>query len=253
MLDNRNIIIDVGMHDGKDSEYYARRGFSVIAFEANTEICQTARERFKNAELDEKIDIRNLAISNNSGEEVTFYVNKFNTTWSSLDKDIGSRRSGSDAVKVLTCNLSEELLDLHDKIHMIKIDIEGYDQIALEQVSKLPTHPPFISVENGGIDLLNTLKDMGYTGFQYSNQMYVPCQTVPSDSVHGDYIEHRFVRSQSGLFGHDLPLRWLDYEEAKSIAELLGEARRRLKGNLLAEAIGWFDLHAAKDPKRPAR
>ena len=40
-------IVDVGMHDGKDSEYYARRGYSVVAFEANPQICRVAQGAFQ--------------------------------------------------------------------------------------------------------------------------------------------------------------------------------------------------------------
>ncbi len=38
---NKSLIIDVGMHTGRDTEFYLKKGFEVIAIEANPRTYQT--------------------------------------------------------------------------------------------------------------------------------------------------------------------------------------------------------------------
>lgn len=237
----RNLIVDIGMHDGKDLFYYAKRGYNVIAFEANPEMCSMVAARL--SETDVTADVRNLAISDTPGE-ATFFVNRFNTTWSSLDKELGNRREGSYEITVQTCNLIDELSDVADQLYYVKIDIEGFDEIALGQVMNLDGFVPYISVENGSSRMLETLYDAGYSGFKFSNQRYVHTQKIPQNSPHGAQVEHTFIRSASGMFGEDLEGRWFTHDEAKRIITGLDLARNECPGNLWADAIGWFDLHA---------
>lgn len=237
-------VIDVGMNDGKDSEYYARRGFKVIAYEANPEVIERAGEKL--APHGDRIEVRNRAIAHEAGE-LTFYVNKFNDAWSSLNQTIGSRRSGSSEIRVQTVQLQTDLRPICEAIHFVKIDIEGYDEVALRQVLELPVLPTYLSVENGSRSMIERMGAAGYTGFKFSNQLYVPAQRIPADSKHGRAIEHSFLRSSSGLFGEDLQGRWLNQEEALKVIEALDAGRRLAPNNLWAETIGWFDLHAKRE------
>ena len=41
-------IVDIGMHDGKDTLYYASRGYKVIAYEANPELCTFVKQKLNN-------------------------------------------------------------------------------------------------------------------------------------------------------------------------------------------------------------
>ena len=242
MFPSRRTVVDVGMHSGSDSEYYARRGFKVIAYEANPELCQKASVNFVAAGLD--VDVRNRAISARE-ETVAFHINRFNTTWSSLDPELGSRRGGADVIEVSTCRLDRELRDVSEDLHYVKIDIEGFDAIALRQVLALEHPPDFVSVENGSPEMLKALSKAGYAGFKYSNQRYVSLQRIPENSRHGAMIQHTFRSGSSGLFGNDLGGRWLTLDEALAIFDGLAAGRRLAPNNLWAESIGWFDLHAA--------
>jgi spermidine synthase len=40
-----NLIYDIGMHDGSDSEFYLRKGYRVVAVEANPKLVEACRER----------------------------------------------------------------------------------------------------------------------------------------------------------------------------------------------------------------
>src|SRR5687768_9038758 len=42
-----DLIFDVGMHRGEDTEFYLRKGFRVLAFEANPALVESATRRFR--------------------------------------------------------------------------------------------------------------------------------------------------------------------------------------------------------------
>lgn len=44
-----DLIFDIGMHNGDDSDYYLKKGFRVIAIEANPTLCALGAARFKEA------------------------------------------------------------------------------------------------------------------------------------------------------------------------------------------------------------
>ena len=236
-------VVDVGMHDGADSMYYARRGFKVIAYEANPVLAAAGVNKFSEFNFD--ITVRNFAISDAAGQTVKFFVNKQRPQWSSLDAKLGSRAGGADEIAVATCNLADELARLGDKIHMIKIDIEGYDFVALKQISHLRHKPAFISVENGGARFINLLHDMGYSKFKFANQKYNSVQRILPNSKHGHRVDSTFLPHSSGPFGDDLPGRWLSMAEALRISDALDAGRAKAPDNLFADSIGWFDMHAA--------
>ena len=236
-------VIDVGMHDGADSMYYARRGFKVIAFEANPVLAQAGQDKFEEFGFD--IAVRNLAISDKAGQKVKFYVNTERPQWSSLDSALGTREGGATEIEVASCNLADELAPLGDRIHMVKIDIEGYDYVAVQQISLLRHKPAYISVENGGVYFINLMSEMGYQKFKFANQKYNSAQRILPNSKHGHPVDSTFLPHSSGPFGEDLPGRWLTKAEALKIGEALELARQAAPDNLFADAVGWFDMHAA--------
>ena len=42
-----DLIYDVGMHKGEDTDFYLRKGFRVVAFEADPDLTGYCRKRFK--------------------------------------------------------------------------------------------------------------------------------------------------------------------------------------------------------------
>jgi 16S rRNA A1518/A1519 N6-dimethyltransferase RsmA/KsgA/DIM1 with predicted DNA glycosylase/AP lyase activity len=46
-LVHQDLIYDVGMNNGDDTAYYLRRGFRVVAIEADTRLVRCAAERFR--------------------------------------------------------------------------------------------------------------------------------------------------------------------------------------------------------------
>ena len=42
------VIFDLGTNDGEDTAFYLKRGFNVVALEANPALCERERQRFRN-------------------------------------------------------------------------------------------------------------------------------------------------------------------------------------------------------------
>ncbi|WP_366550558.1 FkbM family methyltransferase [Ruegeria sp. ANG10] len=239
----KSIIVDIGMNDGKDTVYYRKRGFNVIAVEAIPDLCAAVTKHFEDLGVD-GVDIRNCAVTDGTADEVTFYVNKFNSAWSSVNERIGSRKDGAEKIVVPAVDLSEELGPVSKQILYVKIDIEGLDSVALSQIMNLPNLPKYVSVENGSLDMLETLHKNGYDRFKFSNQKYVEHQTISPSSPHGPVPDHKFITSASGVFGEDIPGKWISYEDAVKVQEGLNIAAGLSPDNLFAVVVGWFDLHA---------
>jgi len=41
-----NLVFDIGMHRGEDSEFYLKKGFRVIGVEANQELCEEVIKKY---------------------------------------------------------------------------------------------------------------------------------------------------------------------------------------------------------------
>ncbi len=62
---NHKLIYDVGLHRGQGTDLYLKKGFNVVAFEANPENAAFGRDRFKTAIDDERLTIIEGAITEN--------------------------------------------------------------------------------------------------------------------------------------------------------------------------------------------
>jgi len=71
-----NLIYDVGLHRGEDTDFYLKKGFDVVALEANPELIAQCKLRFQDAIAHGRLRIIEGAIAPTSaGEKVTFYRN----------------------------------------------------------------------------------------------------------------------------------------------------------------------------------
>ncbi|MEO0308391.1 MAG: FkbM family methyltransferase [Gloeomargarita sp. GMQP_bins_120] len=85
------LIMDIGMHEGKDTLFYLRKGFRVVAVEANPQFVKNVQSKLTDYIAKGQLIIENLAIGDREGE-VTFYVNLDNDQWSSLKREWGTRQ-----------------------------------------------------------------------------------------------------------------------------------------------------------------
>ncbi len=242
------IIFDLGLHSGDDTEFYLKKGFDVVAVEANPHLVAAAEQKFSNEVRMGRLTIVPYAIAPEAGK-VRFYLNRTNTAWSSVYESWGSRKRGADIVEVIAIT-PRMLFEQYGIPYYLKIDLEGMDEAvmrALEYFDK----PQYISFEGVGVPGFNLLAGYGYRKFAIVNQARVHTQKLPCPAKEGDYVDHVFMQGSSGSFGQELPVSWMSLEEATAERNRIDCLRRSVadrfpnsesKRHEAMKAIGWFDM-----------
>lgn len=228
------VIFDLGTNDGEDTAFYLKRGFKVVALEANPTLCEQARQRFRNEISEGRLSLLNVAIADRPGQ-AKFYVNLENDHWSSLDAGWAARDETKFKEITVECATLGSLFAQFGVPYYLKIDVEGADQSVLEQLRGNDLLPLFVSVEDCrlGFDYLGTMASCGYNAFKLLDQSLVPQM---KDTVTG----HAFPTGSSGPFGDDLPDKWLPYDR---MVKVYSQTVRDHAGNRLAPRSQWWDIH----------
>lgn len=267
------LIYDVGMHRGEDTEYYLKKGFRVIAFEANPQLVRRCKATFDHQIASGRLTIIEGAVApKEHGDRITFYKSS-NSVWGSIEPNWNKRNLtfGQTSEK-----LQVERVDFADVLHrygvpfFLKVDIEGGDRHVLKALQQFRIRPKLISMESEKVEFLNLkselklLHDLDYDKFRAVQQKTVPGSSIITEDLCGARIEHTFAADASGPFGDDLPQAWLNYEEVIATYRqifkcyrLFGDSSvlRRLKGDgvLYARRNGYLaDLYRAGTILMPA-
>lgn len=275
MKKNKNLIFDIGMHKGEDSEFYLRKGFNVVSFEADPDLADFCRKKFA-GELDSgQLTIVEGAIVDSELLDITegkvrFYKNNKVSVWGTVVNEWSERNSklGADdeLIEVSAVNFVE-CLNKYGIPYYMKIDIEGMDTVCLKSLLNFTEKPDYISIESEKVSLeklneeFELLTKLGYDHFQAINQSKLSSFREAKNGE-GKFLNYQFVRGSSGSFGKDLdPALWQNLSEIrnqyKSIFKgykLLGDhssVNKSAMGRLFSRAIdkffaypGWFDTHA---------
>lgn len=239
-------VYDIGMHEGQDTAFYLKKGFRVVAVEANRVLTDAARKRFAPFTDSGQLTILNVGIAaGESAAGLEFFVNDRFSEWSSFDRDIAGRdASPIHSITIPTRTLASIVAE-YGPAYFVKIDIEGYDAIALRSLLGVERKPRYVSVENGNQGMLGMLVSAGYDGFKYIQQKGISRLRVPVPAREGDYTGHLFPRGASGPFGEETPGDWLDADQVRAeiarVWDVDGSAKR--PGHI-EHIHGWFDLHA---------
>lgn len=260
------LIFDVGMHEGEDTAYYLRKGYRVIAFEANPDLVARCERRFESAVADGRLTIVFGAIADTAAPTIAFYRHRGMSVWGTTDPDWAARnaRAGShDAIEVPVVDFAGELAK-HGVPHYAKIDVEGADRVCLDALS--PGHVPrFVSIESDKTSLraveeeLDRLAALGYARFCAVQQQGMERRTITTKARDGSTFAYRFERHASGPFGDDLVWRdratvLAEYERIFRRYRRYGDASlmaRTRAGRVLRRQLdrfgafpGWYDTHA---------
>jgi FkbM family methyltransferase len=232
-----NLIYDVGMHIGQDTEFYLKKGFNVIAVEANPVLVRDAQNKFSKYIKSQRLIILNVGIGSNEGT-FPFYVNETLSEWSSFVEQIGSRGGKYNTILV-KCIPLHKIIAKFGVPYYLKVDIEGHDFQCIESLRSCAIKPKYVSVENGNGGLLECLRELGYDRFKFINQSKVAVISCSYPALEGNFVDHNFDWGSSGPFGEETTGRWKSYDEvAADITNYWSTP------NLNANVHGWFDLHA---------
>ena len=240
MTRDDQLIFDVGLHKGEDTEFYLKKGYRVVAFEANPNLVSLCRGRFSEELRSGQLHIIDGAIAPPADvDRVDFYVNE-KSVWGSTDLDWVNRNKSwgfeSEKVEVNRVDMAQVLRYFRIPFYL-KIDIEGADGLVLNALHRFVQKPQYVSIEANIVTPnqlemdLETLNSLGYKKFQIVQQQNIPGSQIITDTLRGDKIEHIFSEDASGAFGADLPNEWVNRDA------ILGLFSRPLPG--------WYDIHAS--------
>jgi FkbM family methyltransferase len=273
-----NLIYDVGLHKGEDTDFYLRKGFQVIGIEANPDLVANAKIRFQDAIARGRLRVLEGAVAPASaGDTVGFYANPGQSVWGTIDGNLAARNtmlgSPSKRTEIKRVDIAETYR-LFGIPFYLKIDIEGMDRLVIEQLRAFETRPQYVSFESTKVDFnqlkaeMDLLTSLGYTKFKVVQQSNIPGTKIRTRTLDEEQFEYVFEPDASGPFGDDLPSPWLTCDEALARYEVVFHRYRYFgdyslvrkmpkRGEKIIQKIyklstgyrgplpGWFDTHAS--------
>jgi FkbM family methyltransferase len=225
------LAFDAGMNNGDDTRYYLKKGWDVVAIEADPALCETVGEDLREFVDEGRLKILNVAVADEDGT-LEFHVDVVNSVRSSLkpNPERQMRRIEVPARKM------SSLVAEYGRPDFVKIDVEHVDQLVLREMIESDIKPPLISCEAHSFEILLLLWQMGYRDFRLVNgrAVHLDFRGVDIHKADGTTEKYTFPRHSSGPFGEDLPAPWSDIQQVA--AQWLH--RRALFGS------GWYDVHA---------
>ena len=281
----RDLIIDVGMHNGDDTAYYLHLGYRVLAIEANPILAEDARRRFATEIGHGRLTILNKGIS----DEQTispFYVCEKHSEWSSFNKEVASRDGAPFRVIDVPCVTMTQVLRQYGMPFFLKVDIEGNDKLAVFALTEGEDLPKYVSFEMGkntepmlshlhriGFDRFKLISQRNFAPLKYPpnrdvKRLHFRCSLIDGASL-GSKVARRIGREplrrlviptltdrdwtfrpgSSGPFGEATPGRWLTLEELRSThAHFQRSFQRRQRSPFWGERgwSFWADIHAMR-------
>jgi FkbM family methyltransferase len=264
-----DLIFDVGMNICEDTDFYLKKGFRVVAVEANPATCAAGVSRYPQEIASGQLTILNRAISETDGP-LRFFVCRTQSAWSTASIELRDQwaRQGAVFEQIeVPVTTAADLIDEFGVPHYAKIDIEGFDLICLKGFQRARARPDYLSVE---VDfykldaLIETLTELGYRRFALIGQAGIAAQRQPQEAREGRRIDYQFSRGCSGLFGRELPEPWVDAERLREDCDavvqqyrlsgalgrldgvpLVGRTIHQIRKKRFPLASDWYDIHAA--------
>ena len=277
---HRDLVYDVGMHKGEDAEFYLRKGFRVVGFEADPDLIRHCRQRLAPFVAAGRLAIVEGAIVGGPVSGLVRFMRNPRSVWGTVVPEWADRNArlgigSSSEIEVPVVDFCQAIQQ-HGIPYYMKVDIEGCDMICVETLQRFVERPDYVSLESDKLRFstvrheIDALARLGYDAFQAVDQSTLHhLQRPPSPATEGEYVAHVFEAGASGLFGSELPGRWRtrgeilrQYRAIRAGYVLLGDSGImtywRFKGawrlqNLTARLLGrftggdvpgWYDTHA---------
>jgi FkbM family methyltransferase len=270
------LVFDVGLHHGQDTDFYLKKGFRVVAFEADPSNAAFCRERFADAIASGRLTIIEGAITEDATrlgiETVKFFRNEDHSLWGSTNEDWAARNkvlgTTNETIAVAAVDF-EKCLEEYGVPHYLKADIVGSETICLRALLKFENKPDYISIRSeklvfGKLEYeFDLLEQLGYDRFKAVKQDF---EKVRSD-LGGELYE--WEEGASGPFGKETTGSWKsrgdtvrDYKNIFVKYWLFGDysyliqterGRRfitRLERVTRRSIPGWYDTHAVHSSLR---
>ena len=147
---NANLIYDVGLHKGEDSEFYLSKGFRVLAIEAVPELCELARWRLRTFIDCGQLTILNVALTEIKGP-LSFFVSGGPSAWGTANRKWAEWYRDVKGIQFTETSVPgirfSEVLEEFGMPHYLKVDIEGADILCLRGLLSFSERPRYVSIE----------------------------------------------------------------------------------------------------------
>ncbi len=271
-----DLIFDIGCNNGDDTDFYLKKGFRVVAIDADKALCEDVSKRFAAEIKAGRCEVIYGAVSEKGGGITTFYVCD-RPDWNTSDPYFVERNEKEGikyrSIDVPTVNIAD-VMEKWGTPYYVKIDIEGADAIPLKTMAGRTLVPTYISIEialhdfSEGMEQIRLLKDLGYTHFNFFNQGMRRSVKAPFPALEGNYAAFDADTITTGLFGKELGGDWLDvagaekrfagihkrhilYRDNKLYSKnggfggtWISKIHNRFRRHVLADPVAWYDLHA---------
>jgi FkbM family methyltransferase len=279
-LKSRELVFDIGLHNGDDTAYYLYLGYDVVGVEANPLLAEQCCLRFKDEIEQGRVTVVNAGVLKEPGE-FTFYRSLHDDGWSSFHPEKGRKQTEWEELKI-PCVTTQQLITKYGKPRFMKVDIEGADIEALHSLTPA-TAPAYVSLELNTTDpIIEALIELGYSSFKlvhgvtfsekppiFEHQvgwrllrkighvlpfvkrsiMRLPDRWRPNSEYDPpgkhQLLGYPFTRYNSGPFGEQAAGLWLDRAAALRFFGTLSRNYRK-EGTEC-----WWDVHARRTPTAP--
>jgi FkbM family methyltransferase len=237
-IDNMPLIMDIGMNNGRDSFFYLRKGFRVVAVEGNPFLVEKVSKRLAAYIASGQLIIEPVGLGQKEGQ-IPFYINLDDDGWSSFNKALGTRNGTRYKELSVACIQPQSLFQKYGMPYYLKIDIEGSDIEVVRALHDFSDRPRYISMEDNQTRCFFELWSVGCRAFKIVNQAQLGKIRCPNPPLEGRYVDVKFDGTTSGPFGDEAPGEWMTLDRA--LEKYLTEIRSPTRGFLAENS--WFDIH----------
>jgi len=233
-------IFDIGANKGQNLSYFLDKADIVIAIEANTNLVKQIKSDFKQFIDNEKLIVENVALTDDENvKNIDFYISKVNDVLSTLYPDDKSKFYKQEVRCEKASLLINKYLKKYDisQIEYIKIDIEGADDLVLNDLLKNNILCENLSVECHKSEVLELLLNSKFKSFKFVEGGDVTFkQNIEIINKLNEKKIINFDIHSSGPYGDDIPG---DYYDKNSILTYF-----------LNKGLGWKDIHCSLKEKK---
>jgi FkbM family methyltransferase len=240
---NSRLIADIGASEGSDIAYYLRKGFQVVAVEADPVMYASLLQRFAREIADGSVVLLNRVAADTSGQAVQFWRNQVYQGLSTFDHEGAQFREHLVPCAGQTANW-QDIVALRGVPYYCKIDIEGGEARFLRSMRGADARPTYVSAECHSFEPIEELFGLGYRRFKLVNQTLLSSlvRMLPNPALEGSYVADPDWMNASGPFGRELPDHWRSFQETAVLFDMI----MRLKLFHAIAAPYWFDCHACR-------